>query len=189
MLQISPIAFTSNEVNNRRLSDEKREDIRDTAVAGGAAGAGYTAVKGGGLNMAKKLKDASSTSAKLTSDIKKGMQTVNESKKAVTGLAKEANGIFRNFKLNAQHFTENMLNSLKNMKAGKLVQKFVKTPAVKYGCKVCGGFLAGCVLISGLGTLYNNTTKVVDHYAPQLAENLNNLADSYNKTSDNDDNV
>ena len=56
MLQISPIAFTSNEVNNRRLSDEKREDIRDTAVAGGAAGAGYTAVKGGGLNMAKKLK-------------------------------------------------------------------------------------------------------------------------------------
>ena len=189
MLQISPITFTSNErLSNRKLSDDQREDIRDTAVAGGAAGAGYTAAKGGGLNMAKKLKNASSSSAKVTGDLKNGMQTLRESQKAVTGLAKDANGIFKNFKINAQKFADNMLNSLKNMKAGKLVQRFVKTPVVKFGCKVCGGFLAGCVLVSGLGTLYNNTTKVVNHYAPQLAENLNTLTDHCNKSSENDDN-
>lgn len=180
MLQISPISFTSNEYNNKRLSEEKREDIRDTAVAGGAAGAGYTAVKGGGLNMAKKLTNASSTSAKVTGNLKNGLHTINESKKAVGGLAKSANSLFKNFKANARNFADNMMNSLKGMKAGKFIQGIIKTPVVKYGCKVCGGFLAGCVLISGLGTLYNNTTKVVDYYAPKLADNLNNLTDSVN---------
>lgn len=176
MLQVSPISFKGNE-SSKRITQEQREDIRDTAVAGGAAGAGYTAAKGGGLNMAKKLKNASSVSSKVTGDLNSGLKTINESRKAVTGVAGEASGLFKSFKLNAKKYSDNIINSLKSMKCGKFVQRMINTPVVKAGCKAFGGILAVCVLLSGLGTLYNNTSKVVDNYAPKLAENLNAIAD------------
>lgn len=184
MVKISPISFTSEETGRRRLSDEKREDIRDTAVAGGAAGAGYSAVKGGGFNMAKKLQKASSTSAKVSGELKSGLQTMNNSKKAVNGLANQAHGLFKSFKVNARNIADNMLNSLKSMKAGKFVQRLIDTPIVKGGCKLFGGGLALCVLLSGLGTLYNNTSKVVDNYAPKLADNFNRVVDILDKKSE-----
>ena len=183
MLQISPITFTANE-KPKRLSEEQREDIRDTAVAGGAAGAGYTAAKNGGLRMTNKLKQASSTVKETTKGAKQTIRTINEGKKALTGTAAEAKGLFSRFKINAKNYTDNMINSLKNMKAGKFVQRIVNTRVVRYGCGIFGGVLAGCVLLSGLGPLYSNTTKIVDNYAPRLADNLNHIAEQYNKNDE-----
>lgn len=188
MLQISPVTFTSNE-KPKRISDEKREDIRDTAMAGGAAGAGYTAAKSGGLNMAKKIKQASSTASQTTGSIKNGISTIKETKTAFQKPATEAVGLFKSFKTNAKNYANNMLDTLKNMKAGKFVRRIMNTPVVKYGCGIFGALLAGCVLLSGLGTLYNNTTKLVDNYAPKLADNFNELADKFKHTNEEEEEV
>lgn len=178
MLKISPVTFTSNE-NQRRISQEQREDIRDTAVAGGAAGAGYTAAKSGGLNMAKKIKEASSTTSQTTGSLKRSLSNIKEGKQAITKTAVEAKGLFGNFRKNAKIFTDNMLNTLKNMKVGKFVQRIINTPVVKFGCGVAGGILAVCVLLSGMGTLYSNTTKVVNNYVPKIADDINDFSEKY----------
>lgn len=183
MLQISPVSFTSNE-RPKRISDERREDIRDTAMAGGAAGAGYTAAKGGGLNMAKKIKEASSSASQTTGSLKNGIKTIKETKAALEKPAVEAVGLFKKLKINASAYADRMLNSLKNMKAGKFVQRMMNTPVVKFGCGAVGGVLAVCVLLSGLGTLYNNTTKIVDNYAPKLADNFNEMAYRFKSTDE-----
>ena len=185
MLTISPVNFTANEnAKPKRISDEKKEDIRDTAMAGGAAGAGYTAAKSGGLNMAKKLRESSSSLSQTTGNIKRGVNTLKETKQVLQQPVAEANTLFRRFKINANIFTNNMMSYLKNLKVGKFVQKVIDTPIVKGGCRVFGGALAGCVLISGLGTLYNNTSKIVDNYAPRIVDNFNQVADGLRKSPD-----
>lgn len=185
MLTISPVNFTASEgTKHKRLSDEKKEDMRDTAMAGGAAGAGYTAAKSGGLNMAKKLRESSSSLSQTTGNIKRGVNTLKETKQVLQQPVAEANTLFKRFKINANIFTNNMMSYLKNLKVGKFVQKVIDTPIVKGGCKVFGGALAGCVLISGLGTLYNNTSKIVDNYAPRIVDNFNQVADGLRKSPD-----
>lgn len=182
MIKVSPISFTSNNYS-RKSAEEKREDIRDTAMAGGAAGAGYTAARTGGLNMAKKIKEGASTAKQTTGTLKNGIKTAKGVTNALTQPVEEAAGLFKNFTANATRISNNIMNSLKDLKVSKFVQKIIDTPVVKGVSKVCGGFLAGCVLISGLGSLYTNTTKIVDHYAPKLADNFNELAEKY-KTED-----
>lgn len=185
MLMISPVNFTTNEgTKPKRISDEKKEDMRDTAMAGGAAGAGYTAAKSGGLNMAKKLRESSSSLSQTTGNIKRGVNTLKETKQVLQQPVAEANTLFKRFKINANIFTNNMMSYLKNLKVGKFVQKVIDTPIVKGGCRVFGGALAGCVLISGLGTLYNNTSKIVDNYAPRIVDNFNQVADGLRKSPD-----
>lgn len=185
MLMISPVNFTANEnAKPKRISDEKKEDMRDTAMAGGAAGAGYTAAKSGGLNMAKKLRESSSSLSQTTVNIKRGVNTLKETKQVLQQPVAEANTLFKRFKINANIFTNNMMSYLKNLKVGKFVQKVIDTPIVKGGCRVFGGALAGCVLISGLGTLYNNTSKIVDNYAPRIVDNFNQVADGLRKSPD-----
>ncbi len=185
MLMISPVNFTANEgTKPKRISDEKKEDMRDTAMAGGAAGAGYTAAKSGGLNMAKKLRESSSSLSQTTGNIKRGVNTLKETKQVLQQPVAEANTLFKRFKINANIFTNNMMSYLKNLKVGKFVQKVIDTPIVKGGCRVFGGALAGCVLISGLGTLYNNTSKIVDNYAPRIVDNFNQVADGLRKSTD-----
>ncbi len=185
MLTISPVNFTANEnAKPKRISDEKKEDMRDTAMAGGAAGAGYTAAKSGGLNMAKKLRESSSSLSQTTGNIKRGVNTLKETKQVLQQPVAEANTLFKRFKINANIFTNNMMSYLKNLKVGKFVQKVIDTPIVKGGCRVFGGALAGCVLISGLGTLYNNTSKIVDNYAPRIVDNFNQVADGLRKSPD-----
>lgn len=185
MLMISPVNFTANEnAKPKRISDEKKEDMRDTAMAGGAAGAGYTAAKSGGLNMAKKLRESSSSLSQTTGNIKRGVNTLKETKQVLQQPVAEANTLFKRFKINANIFTNNMMSYLKNLKVGKFVQKVIDTPIVKGGCRVFGGALAGCVLISGLGTLYNNTSKIVDNYAPRIVDNFNQVADGLRKSPD-----
>lgn len=182
---ISPVNFTANEgTKPKRISDEKKEDMRDTAMAGGAAGAGYTAAKSGGLNMAKKLRESSSSLSQTTGNIKRGVNTLKETKQVLQQPVAEANTLFKRFKINANIFTNNMMSYLKNLKVGKFVQKVIDTPIVKGGCRVFGGALAGCVLISGLGTLYNNTSKIVDNYAPRIVDNFNQVADGLRKSTD-----
>ena len=84
MLTISPVNFTASEgTKPKRISDEKKEDMRDTAMAGGAAGAGYTAAKSGGLNMAKKLRESSSSLSQTTGNIKRGVNTLKETKQVL----------------------------------------------------------------------------------------------------------
>ena len=182
---ISPVNFTANEgTKPKRISDEKKEDMRDTAMAGGAAGAGYTAAKSGGLNMAKKLRESSSSLSQTTGNIKRGVDTLKETKQVLQQPVAEANTLFKRFKINANIVTNNMMSYLKNLKVGKFVQKVIDTPIVKGGCRVFGGALAGCVLISGLGTLYNNTSKIVDNYAPRIVDNFNQVADGLRKSPD-----
>ena len=182
---ISPVNFTASEgTKPKRISDEKKEDMRDTAMAGGAAGAGYTAAKSGGLNMAKKLRESSSSLSQTTGNIKRGVNTLKETKQVLQQPVAEANTLFKRFKINPNIFTNNMMSYLKNLKVGKFVQKIIDTPIVKGGCRVFGGALAGCVLISGLGTLYNNTSKIVDNYAPRIVDNFNQVADGLRKSPD-----
>lgn len=176
MLQVRPVSFTSN-TQPRKSAEEKREDIRDTAMAGGAAGAGYSAARSGGLNMAKKLKEGSSAVNHATGTVKNGVKTAKDVTAAFAEPVEKATGLFKNFKGNATRISNNIMNNLKDLKVGKFVQRFIETPVVKTGCRVCGGFLAGCILLSGLGSLYSNTTKIVDHYAPKLADNFNELAE------------
>lgn len=122
--------------------------------------------------------------SQTTGNIKRGVNTLKETKQVLQQPVAEANTLFKRFKINANIFTNNMMSYLKNLKVGKFVQKVIDTPIVKGGCKVFGGALAGCVLISGLGTLYNNTSKIVDNYAPRIVDNFNQVADGLRKSTD-----
>lgn len=164
-LLISPVSFTSDN-KSRVISKDKKEDIRDGAVVGGAAGAGYSAAKS---NVMKSIKDAEAAckAGKAASAVKTA-ETV-----------KKSSGLFAGFKNNAKVLTQKLVTKLDNIKASKYIKPLINNRATRFACGIFGGVLAGCVLISGIGTLYNNTTKLVEHYAPRYAEKANRYFDKY----------
>ncbi len=161
-LSISPVSFTSND-NRRIVSQEKKDDIRDGAVVGGAAGAGYSAARN---NVMKSIKDAESA-------CKAGKAA------AAAKVAKNSSGLFAGFKNNAKVLTQKLVTKLDNIKASKYIKPIINNRATRFACGIFGGILAGCVLISGIGTLYSNTTKIVEHYVPRYAEKANSYFDKY----------
>lgn len=152
-----------------KLNDEQKENLRDGAVAGGAAG--------GGFKMFKNAKNASKLTAETSQRIKEGQQLVRETVVAATKPVKEAKGLWSTFKANCKIYKTRLFEKVTAIKASKYIKPILNNKIVKFGCGIVGGALAGCVLISGIGTLYNNTTKIADHYAPQVAEGMNSLAE------------
>lgn len=177
MLQINPISFKGT-TDIKKSPHERREDLRDTAVAGGAAGAGYTAARNGGFKM---FRQTSSRFKNVSGQVKNGIDTINEAKTVLTKPIGEAKGLFSRFASSARTYGNRMWTYLTSMKAGKFINKIMRTPVVRHSCNIFGGFLAGCVLLSGLGTLYNNSTQLVDKYTNKIAGNVNNILDEYNK--------
>lgn len=166
MLQISPVSFTSQTEKRNKISQEKKEDIRDGVVAGGAAGAGYTAVKSNTMKMLKET-EAACQAGKTAA----AARTANA--------VKNSGGLFAGLKNNAKVLTQRLVTKLDNVKASKYIKPIINNRITRFGCGVFGGALAVCILISGLGTLYHNTTKLVDHYAPRVANRVNNVVDRF----------
>ena len=159
-------AFTAG-----KLNDEQKENIRDGAVAGGDAG--------GGFKMFQNARKAAHLIAETTRKIKESQQLVREAATAAAKPVKEAKGLWSSFKANCKIYKTRLFEKITAIKTSKFLKPVLNNKVVKFGCGVVGGALAGCVLISGLGTLYNNTTKIADHYAPQLADGMNSIADGY----------
>ena len=159
-------AFTAG-----KLDDEQKENLRDGSVAGGAAG--------GGLKMFKNARNASKLTAETTQKIKEGQQLVREVTTVTAKPVEEAKGLWASFKANCKLYKTKLFDKLTAIKTSKYIKPILNNRVVKFGCGIVGGALAGCVLISGIGTLYNNTTKIADHYAPEVADKMNSLADGY----------
>lgn len=162
MLSISPVSFTADSAKKPKINPEKKEEIREGVVAGGAAGAGYTAVKSNGMKMLKEAEAASKTGKAAAAA--RAAQT-----------AKNNSGLFAGFKNNAKALTKRFVTQLENVKASKFIKPIINNRITKFACGIFGGILAGCILISGIGTLYHNTTKIVDHYVPRAAARVNNI--------------
>lgn len=164
ILSINPVNFTANPEKKTKISKEKKEDIREGVVAGGAAGAGYKAAKSNGMKMLKEA-EAASKAGKAAAAVK------------AAETAKKSKGLFAGLKNNANVLTKRFVTQLENIKASKYIKPIINNRITRFGCGIFGGFLAGCILVSGIGTLYHNTTKIVDHYVPRVANRVNNLVD------------
>lgn len=164
MMKISPVTFTASKNKNIKVSEEKREEIRDGVVAGGAAGAGYTAVRKNAINMIKETETACKAG--------KAAAAARAANTAASG-----SGIFAGLKNNARVLTKRLVTRVESIKASRFIKPIINNRLVKFGCGVVGGFLAVCVLISGIGTLYHNTVKMADNYIPKVAHRVNRLAE------------
>lgn len=167
MLSISPVSFTSEHDKKRRVSPEKKEEIRDGVVAGGAAGAGYTAVKSNGMKMLKETEAA----------CKAGKTAAAARAAQAAKAAKNSSGLFAGLKNNAKALTKRFVTKLENVKASRFIKPIINNRVTRFACGIFGGVLAGCILISGIGTLYHNTTKLVDHYVPRVANRVNSIVE------------
>lgn len=171
MMRINPVNFTGTPKSKPKVSSEKKEEIRDGVVAGGAAGAGYTAVRKNALNMIKETETA----------CKAGKAAAAA---RAANAAKTSTGLFSGLKNNARVLTKRFITKLEAVKTSRFIKPIINNRLTRAACGIFGGFLAVCVLISGIGTLYHNSVKMVDNYAPQVAHRINRLAERL----DSDDN-
>ena len=166
-LSISPVSFTG--ANKPKVTEEQKEGIRDGMVAGGAAGAGYTAVKRNTLTMLQETEKAC-----------KAGKAAAAGRMAQT--AKNTSGLFGGLKNNAQVLTKRLVSKLDSIKTSKYIKPIINNKLTRFGCAVFGGALAVCILISGLGTLYNNASKIAENYIPRAADRINRFADRFEKS-------
>jgi len=171
---ISPVNFTSLPDKKSRVSKEKKEEIRDGVVTGGAAGAGYTAVRKNTLSLIKETEAACQAG-------KAAAKTAQAAKAAQT--AKESAGLFSGLKKNARVLSKRFINKLDAVKTSKYIKPIINNRITRFGCTVFGGFLAGCILVSGIGTLYNNSVQIAQHYVPKVAQRVNSAANIVNRLS------
>lgn len=158
---ISPVSFTSSPDKKQKVSKEKKDEIRGGVVAGGAAGAGYTAVKKNTLTMIKETEAACQAGKAAT-----------QSAQAARA-AKDSAGLFAGLKNNARAITKKFVNQLETVKTSKYIKPIINNRVTRFGCSIFGGFLAGCILVSGIGTLYNNSVQLANHYVPKAAQRIN----------------
>lgn len=174
---ISPVSFTSSPDKKQKVSKEKKEEIRGGVVAGGAAGAGYTAVRKNTLAMIKETEAACQAG-------KAAAKTAQAAR-----AAKDSAGLFAGLKNNARAITKKFVNQLDAVKTSKYIKPIINNRITRFGCSICGGFLAGCILVSGIGTLYNNSVQLVNHYVPKTAQRINTYARMLNKGTSDDKKV
>ena len=155
----------------KRVSPEKKEEIRDGVVAGGAVGAGYTAVRKNALNMIKETETA----------CKAGKAAAAA---RAANAAKGSAGLFAGLKNNAKVITKNLITKLDAIKTSKYIKPIINNRLTRAACGAFGGFLAVCILISGIGTLYNNSIKMANHYVPRVADRFNRLSDRLDKNKE-----
>ena len=172
MMRISPVNFTASTQKHSKPSEQKREEIRDGVVAGGAAGAGYTAVKKNTLTMLKETETAC-----------KAGKAAAAARTAEA--AKVGTGLFAGLKNNARVLTQRLVTKLDAVKTSRFIKPIINNRLTRFGCGVVGGVLATCILISGLGTLYHNSVKIVDHYVPRVAHRVNQISERF-ESSNND---
>lgn len=172
MLTVQPIKLHNNPAFAAGKLDEKqKENLRDGAVAGGAAG--------GGFKMFQNAKNASKVTADTAKKITEAKKLVQETAAAATAPIKEAKGLWGTFKANCKLYKTKLFDKITALKTSKFLKPILNNKIVKFGCGAVGGALAVCVLISGIGTLYNNTTKIADNYVPKVADGLNSVADGF----------
>lgn len=171
MMRISPVTFTASPERQSKVSERKREEIRDGVVAGGAAGAGYTAVKKNTLTMLKET-EAACKAGKAAAAAR------------AANAAKAGTGLFAGLKNNARVLTQRLVTKLDAVKTSKFIKPIINNKLTRFGCGVVGGVLAACILVSGLGTLYHNSVKIVDHYMPRVADRVNKISDRLSSEND-----
>ncbi len=170
-MRISPVSFTASNEKQPRVSEQKREEIRDGVVAGGAAGAGYTAVKKNTLNMLKETETAC-----------KAGKAAAAARAAET--AKVGTGLFAGLKNNARVLTKRLVTKLDAVKTSKYIKPIINNRLTRFGCGVVGGVLAVCILISGLGTLYHNSVELINNYVPRVAHRVNQISDRFDSSKE-----
>lgn len=164
MMKISPVNFTGAVQSQPRVSAERKEEIRDGVVAGGAAGAGYTAVRKNALNMIKETETACNAGKAAAAA-------------RAANAAKDGAGLFAGLKNNAKALTKRFITKLDAVKTSKYIKPIVNNKLTRAACGVFGGFLAVCILLSGIGTLYHNSVKMAEHYVPRCADRLNRISE------------
>lgn len=167
MMKISPVNFTGAVQSQPRVSAERKEEIRDGVVAGGAAGAGYTAVRKNALNMIKETETACNA----------GKAAAAARAANAANAAKGGAGLFAGLKNNAKALTKRFITKLDAVKTSKYIKPIVNNKLTRAACGVFGGFLAVCILLSGIGTLYHNSVKMAEHYVPRCADRLNRISE------------
>lgn len=169
MTSINPANLISQyQSKPKKVSSEKKEEIRDGVVTGGAVGAGYTAVRKNALNMIKETESA----------CKAGKAAAAA---RAANAAKGGAGLFAGLKNNAKVITKNLITRLDAIKTSKYIKPIINNKLTRAACGAFGGFLAVCILISGIGTLYNNSIKMANHYIPRYADRFNRLSDRFDK--------
>lgn len=169
MTSINPANLISQyQSKPKKVSSEKKEEIRDGVVTGGAVGAGYTAVRKNALNMIKETESA----------CKAGKAAAAA---RAANAAKGGAGLFAGLKNNAKVITKNLITKLDAIKTSKYIKPIINNKLTRAACGAFGGFLAVCILISGIGTLYNNSIKMANHYIPRYADRFNRLSDRFDK--------
>lgn len=169
MTSINPANLISQyQSKPKKVSSEKKEEIRDGVVTGGAVGAGYTAVRKNALNMIKETESA----------CKAGKAAAAA---RAANAAKGGAGLFAALKNNAKVITKNLITKLDAIKTSKYIKPIINNKLTRAACGAFGGFLAVCILISGIGTLYNNSIKMANHYIPRYADRFNRLSDRFDK--------
>lgn len=169
MTSINPANLISQyQTKPKKVSSEKKEEIRDGVVTGGAVGAGYTAVRKNALNMIKETESA----------CKAGKAAAAA---RAANAAKGGAGLFAGLKNNAKVITKNLITKLDAIKTSKYIKPIINNKLTRAACGAFGGFLAVCILISGIGTLYNNSIKMANHYIPRYADRFNRLSDRFDK--------
>lgn len=171
-MRISPINFTASHEKQPKISEQKREEIRDGVVAGGAAGAGYTAVKKNTLNMLKET-EAACKAGKAAAAAR------------TAEAAKVGTGLFSGLKNNARVLTQRLVAKLDAVKTSRFVKPIINNRLTRFGCGVVGGALAVCILISGLGSLYHNSVELINNYAPRVAHRVNQISDRFESSEKN----